>query len=356
MLRENIKLNFLVIRFSSIGDIVLITPVLRLIKKYFPNSILHFLTKEKFKNVVKLNPNIDQLHLLGSDYNKCIDELKSIKFDFVIDLHNNLRSHKIRWSLNISKPKDFSEQEYSILPALKSSNRIFTLNKLDFKKMLLTVFKINKLPNVHITDREIETLKTFGIENDNLGLEYYISSEDEQQAKNIINNIDYYTAFVIGATYSTKRLPNNLISDICSGICSTIILLGGPDDIAASEFVINNSSNKNIINLCGKVSLNVSAGIVKNAKLVIAHDTGLMHIASAYHKNVLTIWGNTVPEFGMYACCPGNLSKDFQVFCKCRPCNKLGHKSCPKKHFNCMNNQNIKEIINTANNILNQNI
>jgi ADP-heptose:LPS heptosyltransferase len=93
------------------------------------------------------------------------------------------------------------------------------------------------------------------------------------------------------------------------------------------------------INLVGKINLEQSASIVKKAKSVLTNDTGLMHIAAAFHKNIVSVWGNTVPELGMYPYLPNEKEKCHIVECKdvkCRPCSKLGFKECPRKHFNCM--------------------
>lgn len=347
------KLKFLVIRFSSIGDIVLTTPVMRLIKAKFPDCELHFVTKKKFKDVVALNPHIDVLHQLDESLSDCINELKKEEFDFVIDLHNNFRSKRVRNNVNISKPSSFSPDDIAKLPALGSRKRTFWLNKLDIRKFIYTVFKINRLPDVHITDREVDTLAALGISNDKAGLEYYISEEDNNKALELTSALsDGYVAFVIGATYYTKRMTVDLIAQIADKLLKPVVLVGGPGDAESAQTIEGKCKNNRILNLCSKLPLNVSAGIVKNATLVIAHDTGLMHIAAAYKKNIITIWGNTVPEFGMYACEPGAQSADFEVKLKCRPCSKLGYHKCPKKHFNCMNQQPIDQIVAKANDIL----
>ena len=91
-----------------------------------------------------------------------------------------------------------------------------------------------------------------------------------------------------------------------------------------------------VYNACGKFNLNQSASLLKEAVVVFSHDTGLMHIAAAFGKKIYSIWGNTIPEFGMYP-----YRTQFVIFenkkLKCRPCSKIGFDSCPKKHFKCMN-------------------
>lgn len=332
------KLKILVIRFSSIGDIVLTTPVMRLIKEKYPDCELHFVTKEKFRTVVEHNPRIDVLHLLGDDFKKLKLELNGIVFDYVIDLHNNLRSRRLCMNVRV-----------------KSFRNIFHLDKLNFRKFLYTTFKIKCMPNVHITDREVDTLKALGIENDNKGLEYYVAAEDEAKADELTAELkDGYVAFVIGATYYTKRMPAGQIAKIVEGIKLPVVLVGGPGDAEAAEEIVGKCVGNKVLNLCSRLPLNVSASIVKHARLVIAHDTGLMHIAAAFKKDIITIWGNTTPQLGMYACHPGNKSSDREVEAdlKCRPCSKLGSHKCPKGHFRCMMDQDVEAIAMDANLIL----
>jgi len=109
---------------------------------------------------------------------------------------------------------------------------------------------------------------------------------------------------------------------------------------------MQNITYTNVLDLCGKLSLHDSAFLIKNSKVVITPDTGMMHIAAAFKKNIISLWGNTVPEFGMYPYMPGEKSKIFEIKnLKCRPCSKLGFKNCPKKHFKCMNDININEVV-----------
>lgn len=331
-------LKILVIRFSSIGDIVLTSPVLRLIKEKYPDCELHFVTKDKMKTVVEHNPRIDVLHLLGDDFSKLKLELNGIVFDYVIDLHNNLRSRRLCFNLRV-----------------RSRRNIFHLDKLNFRKFLYTTFKIDCMPDVHITDREADTLKALGISNDHKGLEYYVTADDEVGASQLTAKLaGGYVVFVIGATYYTKRMPADMIARIADQIDLPVVLVGGPGDAEAAQVIVDNCNRNTILNLCSKLPLNVSASIVNHARLVIAHDTGLMHIAAAFKKDIITIWGNTTPELGMYACEPGSNSSDREVKgLKCRPCSKLGGRKCPKGHFRCMRDQDVDAIAADANKVLN---
>ena len=99
---ENLKLfvpKFLIIRFSSIGDIVLTTPVIRCLKKQVPDAEVHFLTKESFHSIVGHNPYVDKVHLLAHSWDLMIHELKLEEYDYIIDLHHNVRTLRVKQAL-----------------------------------------------------------------------------------------------------------------------------------------------------------------------------------------------------------------------------------------------------------------
>jgi heptosyltransferase-2 len=193
----------------------------------------------------------------------------------------------------------------------------------------------------------------FDVKNDNKGLEFFVEKENEISLNEI--GSEKYVAFAIGGQHFTKKLPTNKIIEICNKINFPVVLLGGKEDFEIGEMVSSKSANA--INLCGKYNLSQSASIVSKAGLVISHDTGLMHIAAAFKKDILSVWGNTVPVFGMYPYLAGKNSHIFEVEnLKCRPCTKIGYEKCPKKHFNCMENQNVEKIAALTNEILTKNI
>lgn len=307
--------KFLIIRFSSIGDIVLTSPVVRCLKKQLPDAEIHFLTKPAFSDVVAHNPYIDKIHFLDRPLLHKAIVLKEEGFDFIIDLHNNLRTQIIK----------------SIIDA-----PAFSFDKLNIEKWQMVNLKINTLPNIHLVDRYMATLKPFGIENDNEGLDYFFP---EQTLPELPEN---FIVFAIGAQHFTKRLPNDKIISFCKQSDKPVVLLGGKTDEANGNII---SQNSNAINLCGKLSLHQSAAVIAKAEKVITHDTGLMHIAAALKKDIVTIWGNTIPEFGMSAY---SEKFEFRILnfeikdLSCRPCSKIGFNACPLGHFNCMVKQEIK--------------
>jgi ADP-heptose:LPS heptosyltransferase len=203
---------------------------------------------------------------------------------------------------------------------------------------------------VHIVDRYMETVKTLSVKNDGAGLDYFIPKEEETKASDIPAGHQMgYIGIVIGATYATKRLPPEKLQELCSAIHYPIILLGGPEDKALGEQLAQANEAGRVYNACGKFTLNESASLVRNARLIISHDTGLMHIAAAFKKPILSVWGNTVPAFGMTPYYGDRFlqhnPRPFDVFevngLSCRPCSKLGYAKCPKGHFKCMRQQDV---------------
>jgi heptosyltransferase-2 len=333
--------KILIIRFSSIGDIVLTTPVIRCLKKQLPEAVVHFLVKEKFRSVVEYNPYIDKLHVLDHSWETMMEELKAEEYDFIIDLHHNVKTLRLK-------------NELSKGPNGKV--KAFSFYKLNIEKYLYTSLKINILPKEHIVDRYLKTVESFGVKNDGAGLDYFIG-ENEQTKKTDIPASHHagFIACVIGAAHGTKRWPVTKWAAFAEKINHPILLLGDMKDKAMGEEIASVDKVK-VYNACGKFSLNESADLIRKSKLVVTHDTGLMHIAAAYKKPIISLWGNTVPSFGMFPYFGENTRiPDSQIQIPrlwCRPCSKIGYDKCPLGHFRCMNKINEDTVLETVRNFL----
>lgn len=319
----------LVIRFSSIGDIVLTTPVVRCLKRQWDAEV-HYLTKSSFRPVLEANPYIDRLHTIGKDVREALPLLKEEKYDLVVDLHRNLRSGQVKRALGrpgVSFPK------------------------LNLEKWLLVRFKWQRMPGLHIVDRYMAPLRPFGLAYDGEGLDYFIPPEGETDPFSLAGGAEEpYIAFSIGAAHATKRLPAGQLEAICRSLTCPVFLLGGPSDREMGEQVAQNAG-RHVYNLCGKLDINQSASVVRQAAAVISHDTGLMHIAAAFRKPIVSVWGNTVPAFGMYPFYPDGMDAGIVEEVQglpCRPCSKIGFGSCPKGHFHCMTRQDTAQIAQNA--------
>ncbi len=325
MAAKNLKI--LIIRFSSMGDIIYTTPVVRCIKEQLKNVELHYLTKPNFKFLVDVNPYIDNLHLLKENLSETITELKNEHFDYVIDLHNSLRSAIVKARLGV-----------------KSS----TFKKERIKKWLAINLKINKVKPTHLVDRYLETVWFLGIRNDEKPMDYYLKGDYTKDALLPLSHQKEHVVFIIGAAHFTKRLPNKKVIAICKGINRPIVLLGGAD-VEANGTVVQEAIGGSVYNACGKLSLNESVFLVKTAVKVIGFDTGLTHIAEAFDKEIVSIWGSTIPE--LLGVQPYRVSNFYEasVDISCRPCSKFGLEKCPKGHFKCMNDIDELKIINFIN-------
>ncbi len=328
--------KILIIRLSSIGDIVLSTPLIRLLRKKFPFAQIDFLIKKEFAELLKFNPHLT--NLIEFDASKGFKELLRLKsqilkerYDLIVDIHNNLRSVFLR--------------TFSGAKVLKVDKRVF-------KRLLLVKFKINLYKNIiPVAERYIETVSQLSIKNDNQGLELFVPNDVLDLSKDKINfsNSERYIAIAPSAKHETKRwLPERFaeVGDkLSENFNAKIILMGGKEDEQRCKLVESMMKNKPI-NICGKTSLLESAGILSLCEMLITNDSGLMHIASAMKTKVVAIFGSTVKELGFFPY--GTKSIVVEKPISCRPCSHIGRDKCPKKHFKCMREIQVSDVYNAC--------
>lgn len=327
--------KILIIRFSAIGDIVLTTPVVRTIKAQIPHVDIHFLVKREYASLHEFNPNITKTHAFAGNLSATIQELKQENFDFIVDLQKNYRSRKICSSLNAPHG---------------------TFPKYNIRKWILVNFKINFLPDIHIVDRYFEAVKKLNVTNDGKGLDFFIPENkevDEDDFPAVFEN--GFVAIALGSLHETKRIPTHKIVEISRMLFKPVMLLGGKDVEAEGDDIVSQLKDR-AFNGCGKFSIFQSASILQHADCLLTGDTGMMHIAAALNVPIASVWGNTVPEFGMYPYMPNQEDK-YRIFevCSllCRPCSKLGFQKCPRRHFNCMNHISTYEVAEWINSLSN---
>jgi ADP-heptose:LPS heptosyltransferase len=323
--------KILIIRLSSIGDIIWTSPVIRCVKNQLQDIELHYCTKIQYRTLVEANPYIDKIHYLEDDLSKLIRVLKKERFDHVVDLHKNIRTMLIKLRLGVSST---------------------SYDKTWIQRFLLTKFQINFMPNCHVVDRYMGAVKKLGVKNDDRGLDLVIPPGEEVDIRSLPDPFrNGYTVYVIGGTGMTKILPFAKMVELCDRINRPVVLIGGKEDHERGEMLkhffertemsapyeagLNELNKKTIVfNGCGKYSIGQSASLVKQADYVFGHDTGLTHIAAAFKKTIFSIWGGTVPNnFYPYG-------TRFYVLentkLNCRPCSKSGRPDCPRGHFKCM--------------------
>lgn len=333
----NTSVKILIIRFSSIGDIVLTTPVIRCLKNQVEGDVeLHYLTKEMYLPLLAENPYLDKIYCIEKSTNEVIDNLQAENYDYIIDLHKNMRAARVKRRLK----------------ALS-----FTFDKLNIRKWLLVNFKWDKMPDLHIVDRYLAAAKAFGLEYDGAGLDYFLP-KDIASKVNLPEKVKSgYVVLVLGANHATKQIPENKMKAIIERSNEKFVLIGGKDDVELGER-LEATKPQRIWNTAGEMSLNQSAYLIQQANAVITPDTGMMHIAAAFQKRILSLWGNTVPEFGMYPLLKKGKEDQSTIFevkgLSCRPCSKIGFNKCPKGHFNCMMQIDEKEVVGEIGRIKNK--
>ncbi len=311
--------KILVIRFSSIGDIVLCSPVIRCLHQQL-NAEIHVLTKARFTSISESNPYVKKVWTL-EEVQQNPQGLRQANFQFIVDLHANIRSKKIQSLLK--------------LPT-------YTLDKINVPKWLKVNLGLDVLPAKHIVDRMFEAIESLGVQNDGTGLDFFFTQQEALEKK--YPKRGSRIGVVLGGAHATKQIPNSLLERILQGLNAEVLLLGGPSEYVAAEHLAKKLS---AVNCCGETNLEGSAQLIETCDLVITSDTGLMHMAAALGKDIIVLWGSTIPEFGMYPyLVDGKGSVEhFEVKdLGCRPCSKIGFEACPWGHFNCMMKQDVDSI------------
>jgi ADP-heptose:LPS heptosyltransferase len=324
--------KILILRFSSMGDVVLTSPVVRCLNEQADVEI-HYLTKTVFADLLTENPHIKRVWTFDKEPDSLFSELRSQQFDHIIDLHNNLRSLKVKLALSTS---------WSHRPKLQ------TFPKLRIARFLLTQMGIDIMPKKHITELYMEAVKTLGVQYDGLGLDYFLP-ENTTLSQSTEFNLVNYEIFAVGATHYTKRLPTESIIKICQNRSLPIVLIGGKQE-AQTGLEIAAACGSQVINLCGQVTLHQSALLVRGASTVLTHDTGMMHIAAAFGKPIISFWGSTHHQLGFWPLYSQgtDLNKSIEMAdLSCRPCTKFGRANCPKGHFKCMRDLDLSQVMQT---------
>ncbi len=308
--------SILVIRLSSIGDIILTTPLLRRLKQRFSNAQIDYCTKAPFSPLLEHSPWVSTI---------CTPEdPPRDSYDLVVDLQNNRRSA-------------------SLVRQLKA-RRIIRYRKHNWKKFLLVRTGLNLYRSVDsVVDRYQAGLKAFGVEDDPAGCELWPGDSERDYAASVLSSSTLSLAVCFGAKHYTKRYPPAKFAAVLQSLLQRlplkIVLLGGAEDSEHAAAILEHLSaehSSRIENLAGACSLMQTAALLQRCDAVLTNDTGLMHMASAFGRHLFVFFGSSVREFGFLP-----YHAQYTLFevagLTCRPCSHIGRDRCPKGHFRCMN-------------------
>jgi len=332
-------------RFSSIGDVVLASPLLRVLHKRFPSSRIDFVVRKEYAELVRYNPILNfvyEFNALGGyqELRQLSSAIRREKYDLIVDIHNSLRSRYIR---SFSRAKE-----------------VVVINKRAFARMMLVNFKKNYYHDmVSVADRYIEPVEVYGIENDTQGLEIIIPDETKYGVSAKISALKLHAAekiigFCPSAKHATKRWPEKRFIEtglrLASELNAKIFLFGNASDTALCRTIasgINKGQNGTCaIEFSGQFSLLETATAMNFCDVVVTNDSGLMHIAAAMKKKVVAIFGSTVREFGFIPIGTENIVIERKGL-YCRPCSHIGRNNCPEGHFRCMKEIQVGEVVDS---------
>lgn len=310
--KYNLK-KILIIRISSIGDVVLSTHLPRLIKNKYPGAIVHLITNKGIAPLLTKLVTIDKVISIDSENRDSVaKEILESDYDVILDLQKNSISAKL-------------------IAEYKGDLRI--INK--FRKQKLEMVYLKKFPEetVHVGERYLDTCRDL-IEDDGLGLDLGFAP---------YTNNNKVIGIAPEAFHKTKRwlqdrydeLINRLIND------GFEVRIFGSD----SSTLIN--TNSKAVNYCGKMSLVETAEKISECDYFICNDTGLMHIAAACQIPILAIFGSSVKELGFTPYRVKHEIIEYDIWC--RPCSHIGRAFCPLGHFKCMKEITVDEVYNRFN-------
>jgi lipopolysaccharide heptosyltransferase II len=335
----------LVIRFSSIGDIVLSSPLIRVLRAQFPSSQIDFVVRKEYAELVRYNPHLNiiyeydvQTGLRGLRQLK--KRIRSEKYDLVVDIHNSLRSRYLRSCIG--------------------ANNVGVVDKRIFARTMLVKFKKNIYKAVvPVAERYIEPVKSSGIENDAQGLEIFIPDETMFKVSGKMSSLKLHTykkviGFCPSAKHVTKRWPEERFIEtgirLVNDLKAKILIFGGKNDSILCSSIANainkNSESESAVEFSRQFSLLETSAAMQFCDVVLSNDSGLMHIAAAMKRKIVALFGSTVEEFGFYPIGTESIILERKKL-KCRPCSHIGRDSCPKGHFRCMKEIQVDEVVDS---------
>jgi heptosyltransferase-2 len=327
--------KILIIRLSSLGDILLSTPLIRGLRKRFPESIIDFALKSEYENLLKANPNLNSLLTLESPGD--FDNLKAFarqirdnNYDIILDIHSNLRS---RYLCAFSKAK------------------VRRWKPPRFKRWFLVNLKLNLLKDYPpIPLRYFRAVEDLQVPPDEAGLEFFIPLQVKTEIERRWLELGFagkkVAAIAPGAKWFTKRWPiekySTLANELLQNNFTSIIILGSAEEREWGD-IIQNMVGRGITNFAGEFDLFQTGALLEKSALFIGNDSGLSHLAGAVGTPSMVIFGSTTKELGFfpYKSNAVVIEKDLS----CRPCSHIGKQICPKKHFRCMNDINPDEVL-----------
>ncbi|MEO8088664.1 MAG: glycosyltransferase family 9 protein [Gemmatimonadales bacterium] len=315
--------NILAVRFSSIGDILLTTPLLRAIRRTHPGARLTVLTKREFVPLLSHNPHLSRVIGLapGGSLFTLAAELRGDGYTHRLDLHDNLRSRALR----------------TLVPG-----RWHGYPKHRWARALLIHGKRNRYRDRRpVPERYFSAVEDLGVTPDGAPPEFFIGAEATEQVEEWLGSVGLHSepnilALAPGAAHATKRWPlehwRRLVGKaVKDGLA--VVIVGGPDDAALAVELAEGAGNR-VAKAAGAFGLQATGALLRRARVLVSGDTGVMHMATGVGTPVVALFGPTVEAFGFFPYTREATVLELPL--PCRPCTSQGGPRCPLGHHRCL--------------------
>lgn len=297
----------LVVRFGALGDLVLVTPLLRALRRAYADAELTLATKRRWAPLFAAHPHVTHVEALDPDepLRALAGRLRHTRWDLRVDLHGSLRSRALRLLVG-GRWRAWRK------PRLRRGLAVWTGARITLPPVATQYFT---------------ALRGLGILPDGGPPEIVPIPDDDARAAAIVP-ADPFVALVPGAAHATKRWPAGHWDALASllhagGIPAVVVGTPTEGDLIRADGIVRAAG----------AGLGVTAAVLRRAAVTVAGDTGLMHLATAVGTPVVALFGPTVPDLGYGPHGPGAvLARDLP----CRPCSVYGGRHCPMRHHRCM--------------------
>ena len=326
-----------IIRLSSMGDILLTSPIVLALHKSYPKASIDFYTKDTMRPIIEEHPGITKVYpwdcKAKHGLQDLLNQIENRHYDRIIDLQDNWRSRRL---------------------ARQLSGKIHRVDKEGFRRRVLVVLGWNVLRKRHVIQRYYSCISDFC--STPLMEKIELPDTKSTQLTHLLSPeilTGDFIVWAIGAKHYTKRLPLSIVSKTIQSLEHNILLIGDASDCQNAQRILEHLPKEHkVFDLTGKTSFLESVELVKRARLTLTNDSLLMHVAAGTGKPLISFWGSTTPALGFKP-----LSKQAKLIAApkrlaCRPCHTAGRSSCPKGHFNCMMSIEPKTIVEAVDDAL----
>jgi len=323
--------KILIVQTAFLGDVILITPLIRTARNTFSSAIIDVLVSAENYEVLQNNPYINSIIKFDKKNNKLksfainVFRLRKNKYDLLLSPHSSLTTALLVAFLRIKY-------------------------RVGFRRWLSQIFyniKVEHLSGILKIKKNLNLLSPFGINENNIQTELFPASEIRVEAENKIRELKKISVKLIaiapGSMWETKKWPKENYKKLISQLTINnygVVFIGNKAERKLCEEI---KPDRNYVNLAGKLSVLESAAVIELCDLMICNDSGAMHIANAMKTDVFAFFGPTVKEIGYFPFREND--KVFEVNLDCRPCGSHGSDKCPLGHFNCMNSISVDSVL-----------